>query len=74
MNNVVIKEQFLKDVWYKVKNHNGLVMDVILDLAIKFDIDVETAAKIVTSEPELKQLLESQSVELNLVRKRGGKK
>ncbi len=71
MNSEQLRVEFLAKVWEKVNNFNGLVLDVITDLAVVYDIDTETAAKIVMLDPDLKKLLETQSIKLNLVRKRG---
>ena len=64
----VIKQEFIKKVWDKVKTTDAYVIDAIVDLAIVYNIDMETAAKIVSSNAPLKQLLEQQAIALKMVK------
>ncbi len=61
------KQEFIKEVWAIVNSSGALIMDVVVELAEKHNIDIETAGKIVASSAPLKQLLEHQSRELRLV-------
>lgn len=63
-----IKQEFIKRVWEKVKGSDAYVIDAVVDLAAEYQIDIETAAKIVASNAALKQLLEQQAIALNMVK------
>lgn len=64
----VIKQEFIKKVWDKIKTSDGHVIDAVVDLAVIYGIDMETAAKIVASNTPLKQLLEQQAIALKMVK------
>ena len=60
-----VKQEFIKKVWSKVKATDAEVMDVVINLAYDYGIDIETAAKIINSDGALKQLFEQQARSLN---------
>ena len=64
------KQEFISRVWDRITIKGTLVADAILDTAIHANIDVEAAARIVSSNPELKKLLEEESIAFKTVRPR----
>jgi len=56
------RQEFIAKVHEKMSIKGSLVSDAILDVALHADIDVETAARIIASNSELKKLLEEESI------------
>lgn len=64
----VTKQEFLKKVWALIKETNTCAFDAVLDTAEKLDLDPQTAAKIVNSDPALKDLIHQRAVALNNIK------
>ena len=56
------KQEFIHAVFERLNIKGTQVSDAILDTAIHSNLDVESAARIVAGNPELKKLLEEEAI------------
>lgn len=62
------KEAFLKQVWERIKGTDCIAMDAVLEVAVKENIEVEAAAKIIKGDATLLAMIQEQAVGHNQIK------
>lgn len=63
------KEDFIVAVWNKINNVHCDALDAVQEIAEQYNIDMETAGKLVGSNTALKKLIEMQAHHMNQLKK-----
>jgi len=59
------KEAFLRQVWERIKGTDCIAMDAVLEVAVKQNIEVEAAAKIIKGDAVLHKMIQEQAIHMN---------
>jgi len=63
------KQEFLKAVWDLINKTKSEPMDAVLHTAIKFNIEVEAAAKIIKGDPTLQEMIAREAISSNQIKR-----
>lgn len=68
MNSAISKQDFLAAIWRLIKETDTCAFDAVVDVTERYNIDAQTASKIINSDAELKALIVQRAVSLNIIK------